>query len=194
MTSRADVGPAEAGPNVLRQRVLGSTHLPLEGVGQLHEELAIQRRELLAIGELAVVAVADEHHRLPVELVGEQRRSAEFSFARCRVGGREERIAAGGHVLHDDARKEARRKGVGAAQTGDALRQKRPLPPVGVSTFRNLWFRMIASSRWSVGWSVAFRFTVAPRAGRAWAKSIYLPAVPSTPMRDTIRDGLNCAT
>src|SRR6476620_6712446 len=66
--------PPAAGPMIL----------PLPGVGQLDEELAVDR--LQAAGrawrrQIAVVAGADEQHRLPFQLVGEQHRTVEAARA-----------------------------------------------------------------------------------------------------------------
>jgi DNA-binding winged helix-turn-helix (wHTH) protein/TolB-like protein len=47
--------------------------LPLEGVRHLREELPARSFERVRVGELAVVAVPDEQHRLPVDLVSKKR-------------------------------------------------------------------------------------------------------------------------
>ena len=51
--------------------------LALEGVRELDEELTVDLFEAILRGQHAVVAIADEHDRLPVQLVREQHLSAD---------------------------------------------------------------------------------------------------------------------
>src|SRR6185503_15723474 len=75
---------ARAGCGVLRRGHGGrwrvdrlNPPLPLERVGQLDEELPIESFEDALVGELTIIAIADEHDRLPIELIGKQRRTVE---------------------------------------------------------------------------------------------------------------------
>src|SRR6266404_4331748 len=94
--------------------------LALNGVRQLHEELAIELLEAIEIAQLAVIAVADEHDRLPVDFVGEEQLAAEGARMRTGVDGIERRIAVRRDVLRDAADEHPRRERVGAANARDA--------------------------------------------------------------------------
>ena len=91
--------------------------LTLERVRKLHEELAIELFETIALRQLAVVAVADEHHRLPVEFVGQQRRAAEAAALRRHRIQIEQRVARRRDVLRDSAREESRGERVSTLDT-----------------------------------------------------------------------------
>src|SRR5258707_14562996 len=102
--------------------------LSLERIGELHEELSIARLEAARVRQRAVVAVADEHHRLPIELVGEKRRPAEFA-APDRDRRRIERwIARRADVLRDAAREQPRGERVGPLHTRDSGEEQTPAP------------------------------------------------------------------
>jgi hypothetical protein len=51
--------------------------LSLERIRHFYKRLPVGLFEVVLARELAVVSVADKEHRLPIELVGEERRSAE---------------------------------------------------------------------------------------------------------------------
>src|SRR4030095_7861710 len=79
----------------------------LEGVGDLEEQLAPRRLEAVLHGEGAVVAVAEEEHGLPVELVGEEGRAVEVLIPPRYGEGVESRIEDGAHPLADQAQEGA---------------------------------------------------------------------------------------
>src|SRR5262245_50751243 len=100
---------------------VGST---AEGVRQLEEALALHRRPLVVGVQLAGVRVAEIEHRLPVELVGEDRRAAEIAAMRLDRGRRQARIALYIAPLADDPEPGAGAEGVYAAQAWDLRRQE----------------------------------------------------------------------
>src|SRR3982751_2513514 len=81
--------------------------LALEGVRELDEELTVDLLEAVVGRQHPIVAVADEHDRLPVQLIREQDLPAD----RSRLGRGAERIqtrvAIGCHILRGSADKHA---------------------------------------------------------------------------------------
>src|SRR4029453_504377 len=76
---------------------------PLKCVRQLDEEVPPGRLQPSGVRQLAVVAVADEHHRLPVQFVRKQDRAAEGAGAVADRRPEQRRIARRGDVLADGA-------------------------------------------------------------------------------------------
>src|SRR5437667_4477128 len=92
------------------------TRLSLEGVGELDEQLALRAGKLLALVESALVPVAKEQRRLPVDAVAEESGARE---ARALAGNRDEVqrwIPPGADVLADEAEEGARVEVVGGLQ------------------------------------------------------------------------------
>src|SRR5450759_377268 len=77
--------------------------LSLEGVRDLHKELVSGLRVMVVLGERPAVVVAQEHYRLPVELVGEEGRAREFGVLPGNREGVERGIAPRLHQLPDQA-------------------------------------------------------------------------------------------
>src|SRR5262249_1585940 len=82
----------------------------LQGIGKLDEHLAIELLEAPLLIERAVVAITEKHHRLPVELVGEESRTAEEAIVRRRRLEVERRITIRRHILADQPDEAARGK------------------------------------------------------------------------------------
>src|SRR5215468_12509837 len=97
--------------------------LPLKGVGHFDEDLMIRWHEAPQVGELAIVPVADEHHRLPVDLVREQHRPVERAVVCRRRLQVQSGIPIGRLILPDDAYKAARGERVVGADALDARRK-----------------------------------------------------------------------
>src|SRR5262249_62352445 len=78
----------------------------LDGVRELDEDLPIAGLEAIEIAQLAVVAIAEKHHRLPVHLVGEQHLAAEVGRLGASGDGIQRRRAGRRDVLRDAADEE----------------------------------------------------------------------------------------
>src|SRR3954465_15871994 len=96
-------------------------YLALKGVGELHEKLAVHFLEAVLRRQHPIVAVADEHDRLPVQLVREQDLPADRSRLGRGAEGIQTGVAIGRHILRGSADKHARGERVGAPGSGYAL-------------------------------------------------------------------------
>src|SRR5205814_4210742 len=90
------------------------------------KDLPIELLKPPLLVESPVVAVTDEHDRLPIDLVREQRRSTEEAVARARRMDEPRGVANRRHVLADQTDEAARRKRVIATQSLDPCREQRP--------------------------------------------------------------------
>src|SRR5262245_43273188 len=102
----------------------GVANSALKRVGEFDEHLAIEPFETVGVRQLAIVAVAEEHHRLPIQLVGKERGSTETPLAALHDRRIERRRARRRDVLPDSADEEPRRERVGPLHTRDSLREE----------------------------------------------------------------------
>src|SRR6266850_3518129 len=99
--------------------------LTLERIRELDEELPLGAPEVvLALVEGALVAVADEERRLPVQAIAEQRRPREVTAPARHLDEIQRWIAPRAHVLADDAQEDSRVEVVRGLQALDLGREQ----------------------------------------------------------------------
>src|SRR5260370_13480095 len=93
--------------------------LALDGVRDLEEQRAVEFRQIVVRGQLAIVSISDKEHGLPIEFVTVQNRSEERAVVSGDWKGVQRAIAVSRHVLPDDAHQRFRRKAVGCLEALD---------------------------------------------------------------------------
>src|SRR3954464_15376660 len=100
--------------------------LALEGIRELDEELTVDLLEAVLRRQHPIVAVADEHDRLPVQLVREQHLAAQRAVLGSSAEGVKTGLAIFRHILSGAAHEHPGGKRVRASHSRDARHEQSP--------------------------------------------------------------------